>query len=217
METFAERYRKLLEALGLNANEFANEVGFHNTKSYKFLKGESDPSYRTIQEILAKFPQINANYLVKGQLPILHRSGVEIVGAGHTKVSQVSLPLLEPTTDFHSSNGNYDLIVTESSDYNDAVVIRVTDNSMTPRYVPGMRLVARPVPVDDWEYLNSSLVLVLYRNVLVLRRIKENELVTRNYLTLYADSDTAGFVHVKREDLRSIWKVFDIIGAGSEL
>ncbi len=217
MGTFSERYRKLLEELGLNANEFANEVGFHNTKSYNFLKGESEPSYKTIQQVLAKFSQINANYLLKGQLPVLHKSGTEIVGSGHTKASQVSLPLLEPTTNFQSSNSNYNLIVAESSDYNDAVVIRITDNSMTPRYVPGMRLVARPVPVDDWDYLNSSLVLVLYRNVLVLRRVKENELVTRNYLTLYADSNAAGFVHVKREDLRSIWKVFDIIGAGSEL
>lgn len=216
METFSERYRKLLEELGLNANEFANEVGFHNTKSYNFLKGESEPSYKTIQQVLAKFPQINANYLLKGQLPVLHKSGAEIVGAGY-KASQVSLPLLEPTVNYQSNNGSYDLTVTETRDYDDAVVIRVTDNSMAPRYVPGMRLLARPVSVDDWDYLNSSLVLVLYRNVLVLRRIKENELVTRNYLTLYADSDTAGFVHIKREDLRSIWKVFDIIGAGSEL
>lgn len=217
MKNFAEYYRKLLEELGMNPNEFAVEVGFHNTKSYNFMKGESEPSYKTIQQMLARFPHVNANFLLKGQFPVLHTSGAEIVGPTYQDLGQ-TLSVLEPTTAYNGEVGKLRYaLMDESLACKNPIVVRVSDSSMTPRYGVGMRLLACPVEAQEWEYLHSALVLVLYRSVLMLRRVKENELLSRGYLTLYADSDSAGYVLVKREDLRSIWRIIDIIGAGNDL
>lgn len=100
------------------------------------------------------------------------------------------------------------------SELHENVVIRLTDNSMSPRFVAETYLQASPVVAVDWEYLNSVYVAVLYRNTFVVRRIWENELLTRNYLTLYAEWQDAGFVHINREDLQSIWRIVSIVGGG---
>ncbi|OIN57278.1 hypothetical protein [Arsenicibacter rosenii] len=54
-------------------------------------------------------------------------------------------------------------------------------------------------------------MVVSYRSTLVVRRIKENDLPSRGYLTLYADSPDTGYMHVMGEDLKSIWRAIEII------
>ncbi len=216
MEDFSYRFKALLDKLDMKANEFAEEIGSNNVKVYKMLKGETTPNYGTIVEILERFPSINANYLFKGQLPMFQEAESD------DKVSvqedrSVFLPVFEPTSDFTGEVEKAWIDGGLDRDCTNLILVRVNDSTMAPRYVIGMRLLACPVEREDWDYLNSTLVLVLYRKVLALRRIKENELLARGYLTLYADAEDAGFVHVKREDLKSIWKVVDIIGRGNDL
>jgi repressor LexA len=216
MENFSDRFKALLDKLEMKANEFAEEIGSNNVKVYKMLKGETTPNYGTIVEILERFPTINANYLFKGQLPMFQEADSNTMVSGQEDKS-VFLSVLEPTNDF---KGEVEKVWIDSDldmDCANLTMVRVTDSTMAPRYVIGMKLLACPVDKEEWEYLNSTLVLVLYRKVLALRRIRENELLVRGYLTLYADAENAGFVHVKREDLKSIWRVVDIIGRGNDL
>ncbi|MBO0951048.1 XRE family transcriptional regulator [Fibrella forsythiae] len=212
--TTAERFKILFSELGVNANEVAVKLGESNGKFYNILTGKAEPSFKTIQQLTEHYPLINADYIIRGQLPVLHKSGAVIEGGGGSARGKIELPLFEAGTGYAGQQDTYTLPVLEKSagSYSSAVVIRLTDNSMQPRYPVGMRLLARPVPVADWDYLNSALVMVLYRSTLVVRRIKENELVLKDLLTLYADNDDSGFVTVKREDLKSIWQVVDIVG-----
>ncbi|RYC70098.1 hypothetical protein [Spirosoma sordidisoli] len=211
----AQRFTEVFQALDVNANEVAHRLGVANVKWYKILKGETKPSYETLDDFLKAYPRVNANYLLKGQLPILHTSGAEIVGTDYEPATQISLPMyvVGSGKEYVREPEQYvSIVAEEQTDYTSSMVVRLTDNSMQPRYPAGMRLLAKPIPVADWDYINSTLVLVLYRNTLVVRRIKENELLSRHYLTLYADSDEAGFVIVKREDVKSIWRITKIIG-----
>lgn len=210
MTKFNERFEQLLEELGLNANQMAEEMGTQNVKIYKMLKGESDPSYKTIMEILNRFPNVNADFLLKGYLPILHTPGAER-SVSDFRSDTMMVPLLEPTLSYRGEVAKAPLPNGVDNEGGNAVIIHVTDNAMSPTYITGIRLLAYPVEEVDWKYLNSTLVLVHFRNFLLLRRIKENKLPTKGYLTFYADAENAGFVRVERADLRSIWYVGKVI------
>lgn len=207
-------------ALDVKPSEVARELGIENSKIYNIVNGKFKPGYETVRQILNAYPRLNANWLLKGQLPILHKSGAIIEGSGNKgSASEVTLPLYEAGNGYNGHQETYTLPIFEdrTESYSSAVVVRLTDNSMLPKYPVGMRLLAKPVAMTEWEYLNSKLVMVLYRTTLVVRRVKENELISKNYLTLYADSEEAGFVLIRREDLKSIWEIIDILGRGNDL
>jgi repressor LexA len=214
---FSRWFADAFTALEVNPSEVAKKIGINNAKLYNILNGKFRPGYETVQQILIAYPRLNANWLLKGQLPILHNSGAEIVGVANSK-KLVTLPFLMPTNNFDFMPTNYTYSVLANDDVqslSDCVVVKLTDSSMAPRYSLGMRLLARPVKIDDWDYVNSALVLVLYRTTLVVRRIKENELPTKNLITLHADNSDSGFVIVKRDELKSIWQIIDIVGVDS--
>lgn len=139
-----------------------------------------------------------------------------IEGTGRVS-SELKLPLYEAGKGYTGNHDTYPLPVLEDqvASYSSAVIVRLTDNSMLPKYPVGMRLLAKPMPAAEWDYINSMIVMILYRSTLVVRRIKENDLIGKGYLTLYADSDEAGYVVVKRDDIKSIWQVIDIVGVES--
>lgn len=214
-EKHIEWFKQAFDALDVNPSEVAKKIGVVNTKLYNILNGVAKPGYDTIQQILTAYPRLNANWLLKGQKPILHHSGVEIVGVPLSGMARI--PLIDATDNYTDTTKPPTMnLLNDERDLKDCVVIRLTDNSMSPRYTKGTRLLARPIPMQDWDYVNSKLCVALYRTMFVMRRIKENELPSKNFLTLYADSPDAGFVIVKRDDLRSIWEVLEIVGGGVE-
>ena len=215
--TYSDWFAQAFKALDVTPNEVAVKLGINNVKLYNIVNGKAKPGYETIQEILMAYPRLNANWLLKGQKPILHESSAVIIGPGNQLTSNISLPLYEAGNGYTISEETYSLPVLEeqAATYSSAVIIRLIDNSMLPKYPAGMRLLAKPVPVAELDYINSMLVMILYRSTLVVRRIKENDLIGKGYLTLYADSDAAGYVLVRRDDIKSIWQVVDIIGVES--
>ncbi len=210
MSAFNKRFEQLLEELGLNANQMAEEMGTQNVKIYKMLKGESDPSYKTIMEILDRFPKVRAEFLLRGHPPIMHTPGAERSGAVPLS-DTITVPLLQPTLSYRGKTEDVPLPIGLENKGGDAVVIRVTDDAMSPTCIKGIRLLAYPVEEADWNYLNSALVLVHFRNFLLLRRIIDNKLASKGYLTLHADNDKAGSARVMRADLRSIWYIEKVI------
>lgn len=212
-------FKLAFEALGVTPPEVAKKIGTENAKIYNVLNDKFKPGYETVNAILKAYPLINANWLLKGQRPILFDSGTETADvADSPKI--VMLPLLLASANVATVDNDSTYPVLTFNDPKmlaDCVVVKLTDSSMLPRYPAGMRLVARPVKTADWEYLNSVLVLVQYCSTLVMRRIRENELLMKDFLTLYADSTDGGFVSVKRNDLQRIWQVVDIVGVDSLL
>ncbi|MBO0950630.1 helix-turn-helix domain-containing protein, partial [Fibrella forsythiae] len=178
-----DRFKETFAALGVNANEVALKTGESNAKFYNILNGKAQPSFVTIQRLMKHYPRVNSNYLLNGKLPVLHNIGAEILGTG---LIYIYLPVIVPPNAASMNNETYPVLLRENTKDNltDCVVVRVTDSSMSPSIRPDTVLLARAVPVADWDYLNSVLVAVNYRNVLVIRRVKENDLLTKGYLTL---------------------------------
>ncbi|WKN44280.1 helix-turn-helix domain-containing protein [Tunicatimonas pelagia] len=67
-----QKFAEVLEALGTNAYQLSKQVGLNSPdKYYKIEKGQVKPSYDTIAEIVALYPQVNVNYYFKDGVPML--------------------------------------------------------------------------------------------------------------------------------------------------
>lgn len=96
------------------------------------------------------------------------------------------------------------------------VVIEVSGNSMSPQLVDGARVIATEISHADWLYQSGGVFAVVYRDFFVIKRIRENELLTKQYLTLHSDNPLGGSVSVPAQDLRGLWKVHGIVYAPVE-
>lgn len=61
------RLQQLIDALNISVLEFARQLGEHRgEKVYHILHGRMKPRYDTIEKILVAYPQLNADWLLRG-------------------------------------------------------------------------------------------------------------------------------------------------------
>ncbi len=66
--TIESRLQELIDALDISVLEFARQLGERRgEKVYHILHGRLKPRYDTIQKILVTYPQINADWLLRGE------------------------------------------------------------------------------------------------------------------------------------------------------
>lgn len=71
ISTVVDRVRELFDHHGLNANSASRELGYNGTsKLYKILQG-SEPSFPTLVDMLSRWPDTSADWLLLGQGPML--------------------------------------------------------------------------------------------------------------------------------------------------
>lgn len=62
------RLQQLIDALGISVLEFARQLGEHRgEKVYNILHGRMKPRYDTLEKILMVYPQLNADWLLRGE------------------------------------------------------------------------------------------------------------------------------------------------------
>ena len=66
-----------MEALGTNAYQLSKRVGLNSPdKYYKIEKGQVKPSFDTMAEIVALYPEVNVNYYFKDDVPLLEEPAI---------------------------------------------------------------------------------------------------------------------------------------------
>jgi hypothetical protein len=64
----ADRLQELLGVLKLNPNQFAKEMGYERPeKIYGILSKKFKPSFDTLMDIVLRYSQVNANWLLRGE------------------------------------------------------------------------------------------------------------------------------------------------------
>lgn len=63
----SKRFGELINALDLNANKLSKILGGSTAKYYKLLDGEVKPSYDTTETILLIYPEVSAEWLLRGK------------------------------------------------------------------------------------------------------------------------------------------------------
>ncbi|RIV27224.1 XRE family transcriptional regulator [Fibrisoma montanum] len=66
--TIHNRLQELIDALDVSVLEFARQLGERRgEKVYHILHGRLKPRYDTIEKILLAYPQVNADWLLRGE------------------------------------------------------------------------------------------------------------------------------------------------------
>lgn len=227
--TIQDRLKQVFDALGITIYQIAKELGENPSKFYNILNGRAKPSYDTIMSLLACYPQISADYLIRGILPVLNlpespEANARIMTSDN---DTVEVPFV-PVRFYGSFVESYaDGSITRDAElfrvrkpvtkgHKNAVVLEISGNSMSPQLAHGAKVLAVPVSESDWEYQSGGVYAVMYRDYFVVKRIRDNELLTRKYLTLHSDNPNGGNVTVPLQDIRGLWKIVTIVEAPVE-
>ncbi|UYZ58070.1 XRE family transcriptional regulator [Hymenobacter latericus] len=90
-------------------------------------------------------------------------------------------------------------------------VIDVDGDSMEPQLRSGMQVAAVLIPLEDCKYAVSGVYAVVFGSQFAIKRIKDNDLLTKGYLVLHSDNENAGSLTVAAEDIRYMWRVLEIV------
>ncbi len=229
LESVQDRLKQVFDALNLSIYQVAKDLGENSSKFYNILSGRAKPSYDTVMSLLAQYPQIRADFLLRGALPVLSSDAEtptngQLVLADEDIIELPFVPIkfyasfIETITEGLQPNALETYRVRKPVERmpKQPVVIEISGNSMSPQLVHGAKVMAVQVDENDWEYQSGGVYAVIYRDYFVVKRIKENELLTRKVLTLHSDHPNGGTVTVSVSDLRGIWKVISIVEAPVE-
>lgn len=221
-----ERLKQVFDALGITIYQIAKELGENPSKFYNILNGRAKPSYDTMMSLLTCYPQISADYLIRGILPVLNSadSNARISTADDDTVEVPFVPVrfyASFVESFADGTNTMDIEPfrvrkTVTKGHKNSVVIEISGNSMSPQLAHGAKVLAVPVSESDWEYQSGGVFAVMYRDYFVVKRIRDNELITRKYLTLHSDNPNGGNVTVALQDIRGLWKIVTIVEAPVE-
>lgn len=220
-----DRLKTIFDALGITIYQIAKELGENPSKFYNILNGRAKPSYDTIMSLLACYPQISADYLIRGNEPVLKSSeeNARFLTADDETVEIPFVPVRFYATFVESySDGSHPSEVetfrvrkSVTKGHKQSVVLEISGNSMSPQLAHGAKVLAVPISENNWEYQSGGVYAVMYRDYFVVKRIRDNELLTRKYLTLHSDNPNGGNVTVPLQDIRGLWKVVAIVEAPS--
>ncbi len=92
------------------------------------------------------------------------------------------------------------------------IAVEISGDSMADQLNEGARILVTPLNQADWKYANSGVYAVIYGNShFVVKRIKDNTLLTDGTLTLYSDNPKHGSNTILGDDLRYLWQVQKIL------
>jgi len=226
MTSIQDRLKQVFDSLGITIYQIAKELGENPSKFYNILNGRAKPSYDTIMSLLACYPQISADYLIRGILPVLNtpEANAVVSDADEDTAEIPFVPVRFYATFVESYADGIGATDTEMfrvrkpvlKGHKKAVVLEISGNSMSPQLAHGAKVLAVPVSESDWEYQSGGVYAVMYRDYFVVKRIRDNELLTRKYLTLHSDNPNGGNVTVPLHDIRGMWKIVTIVEAPVE-
>lgn len=94
---------------------------------------------------------------------------------------------------------------------NGTLVFEIDGASMEPQLRAGMLVAVTPLAFEDIKYAVSGEYVVAFSNQLTVKRIKDNDLLTKRHLVLNFNNPRAGILTVAGEDSRRLRRAADII------
>ena len=73
------RIRNLIESKGYTVNSFANEIGIAQTTLSTYFTKNRYPAYETIHAILHTFPDVSAEWLMRGEGDMYITDGLPVI------------------------------------------------------------------------------------------------------------------------------------------
>lgn len=223
------RMKQLFELNHLTTYEVNLKLGYgKSSKLYKALTGDVKPSYETLYDILATFPEVSADWLLLGRGPMQVDSGAATVKVTHPNPNS-SLQVLTVTVDKDGEETTALVPVQAQAGYslqhNEAVYLRdlrhykipgfehgsyrafeVAGDSMIPIF--NHRDVVVASFVDDRRLLEPGEVyVVVTTESLMLKRIRQPITSPTMQVTLYSDNPHRKPYPIEASDIQQLWRV----------
>lgn len=218
------RFAHIFNGLGIKPATVAKEIGEQPNKFYNIIGGRAKPSYDTIEQIVSKYPQVSTDYLFKGiGSPIL--SGLAAQTEFDVPTESIDLPFISTRGyatfiscyDSHGAlefDDTYRVLLEvgdEKEDYEGRYVMEVRGNSMEPRIMDKAKLLIKPIDLINWKYVSNGVLAVLYGEYFSVKRIKGNQSIETNRLTLYSDNPESGNMEINMADIKAMFRVEKIL------
>jgi transcriptional regulator with XRE-family HTH domain len=223
--SMAERLKVVRQARGLTQQQMADLLAISRPTVAQLEGGRHQPSTEVLETIVSQL-EVSRSWLWFGSGPMDDTStgGGEMVMFGKlTDVDYIDCPFITASVrtgfvELVAAEGDYSQYQTmriykPSSELRKpgTLVFEIDNDSMEPQLRAGMLVAVTPVPMADMKYIVSGVYVAAFGNQLTIKRIKDNDLLSKQQLVLHSDNPRAGMLTVAGEDIRGLWKVVDII------
>ncbi|SDM03420.1 Helix-turn-helix [Daejeonella rubra] len=205
----------LRRKLNLSQEEIAKEFNIRQSYLSMIESGKRSMPIGLAKALSNKYSVDIGLFLAESNIPFNESQLPNISG-----VFQVSLPFISANmSQGHSCNGTDELakesaiVVSQNGEIfgSDCILIELGDNSMRDTYATGTRFIGRKVPETDYSY-QTGVVAVCYPGNIIVRRIKENTLLSDGILTLHSDNkESGGSFSLAKENIVCIYKLIKIV------
>ncbi len=224
------RLAKVFDALNQKPTAIAERIGLgaqNAIKLYNVINGKSDPSWKTLEQLVKEYPNINFEYLAKGiGQPLIDIEVEEDEELSTREFSYIDVPFISiKALATFKSNYDPDFIQETQETYpvygldqktaEYCYVLEVEGNSMAPKITNGMKVLVRLEDPNNWCYA-SGVYAVFFKNFFVIKRIKRNQLMTIGTMELHSDAYENDFHIVRKEDLRNMLKLIRYVDGSIE-
>lgn len=219
---------KVLDYLNIKVTPFAKKIGAHPTQIFDLKSGKTKNITPAMAEkINAVYPCFNRLWLLTGEGEMLkYQSTARVVGDAYSPSSVDEnivmvdyIPGVATATFIEymgSGNPSFDKIPVpkqHGENYDDTYkVFEVIGESMTPRIPNRAKILTKECPKQKWESVDG-VVVVVFEDEIVVKRIINNDLATKNCLVLSSDNPLYGERRIALADIRAIYKALRIISA----
>lgn len=230
-ETVKERLIRFIKFENISKKNFEIKCGLSNGYIGSIRKSIGGDS---LVKILTNFPDLNREWLLYGEGEMLkgtytsEKSNAKLLGNVFTAGQKddgvlmidyipvaaqasfiESLDMANPET-FEQ----YPLIPkgNERNEIESLRIFEVDGDSMYPTLTGGSLILAKEIPERSWHYA-EGVVVAVYNEYVVVKRIYANRLLTDNCLILKSDNEQYGEMTVPLSDLRGLYKAKRIISS----
>lgn len=227
---FKDRLQKVIETKSLNPYKIWKNTGIQRQSIMNYLKGENKPSSDILKR-LADYLEVSADWLLTGVgdiRPQTDTNRIDFVADAPTEyqtAKQVDISNINwmqiPFIPVHARATFAETFETEIHEqssltiprlpginYENGKVFEVDGDSMEPTLITGEQVFCEYVDPADWKYITGPVVVAFGNNMVVVKRIKENNLATGE-LTLWSDNEMGGKLTLSSEQdqIRRMYKV----------
>ena len=223
--SMSERLKMIRHLRGLTQQNMADMLAIARPTVAQLEGGRHQPSQEVLETMVAKL-EVSRDWLWFGTGPMEETSPVggnarllnPLLDVDYIDCPLIPVPARAGFLDLMGSEGDYGQyqtirIYNPSAEISrgDALAFEIDGDSMEPQLRPHMQVAVVPVALADIKYAVSGVYVVAFATQLTVKRIKDNDLLTKRQLTLHSDNPKAGSLTVAGEDIRGLWKVIDII------
>lgn len=227
MNQVVERLKDAMTYLQMTPNAFAGKAKVDPSNFCKMLDGKQKITEKTIGKICDAH-RLSAEWVKSGSGEMLVQSNAKMVGGAYVvgqkddEIVMVDfIPVSASASFVESLSGDcnvelekYPIIPmgNERKNVSDLRIFEVEGDSMYPTILSGSLILAKEIPEKDWHYA-EGVVIAIYSEYIVCKRIARNCLMTDNYLVLRSDNESYGEMTIALSDLRGLYKAKRIISS----